>query len=120
MKYIVIQKTGYKNPYIVVDEDKNNEVVLDGNGYGYKTAQSAHIALNYILKGKAARNQNMNNFRKWKDENPEIFKAFNTIVEINMRELAHGEITIDDIFKELEENYTVSIAKTIRKLLLKS
>ena len=81
--------------YVIADDD--GKIVDDAQGYGYKTKQNAMKAMWWKFKnGKRKHNE----LARWwkKSPNDVLLRRIFEMEEINLKELARGEFTLDDIF----------------------
>ena len=99
--------------------DLSGKIIDDAQGYGYKTAQSAHKAASWKLKGGKEKDASQkSDYRKWLKENhahKAAIETFNDYVEWNVKEIARKEITLDDLWKTVEGEYGISIPDFVRK-----
>jgi hypothetical protein len=103
--------------------DSGGKVLDDAQGYGYKSRQKAHLALNWkYLGGRNKSSQRKSEFRKWQKLNPshkEIVNKFHECMEINFKEIAKGEVTQKEIWDELAKEYSMEIPDFVKKEILK-
>lgn len=91
--------------YVITDDD--GKIVDDAQGYGYKTKQNATKAMWW--KFKNGKNKHDELARWWKNPpNDVLLKRIFEIEEINLKELARGEFTTDDVF-----NYAADEARKL-------
>lgn len=99
--------------------DNSGKVLDDAQGYGYKSRQKAHLALNWkYLGGRNKSSQRKADFNKWKKSNAthkEIIDKFYECVEINFKEIAKGEVTQKEIWDELAKKYSLEIPDFVKK-----
>jgi len=101
--------------YVIVDEN-TGEIVDDAQGYGYKDKQRAVKAMWWKFNGgKEKKNNDKISFNRWIkiDNNKEIFNKLSNIIEDNLKEIARKEITINEITKEIENEYSIIIPKFV-------
>lgn len=103
--------------------NEEGKVIDDAQGYGYKTKQKAYLAMNWKFGGgkeKADLNKKMyNTWLKESEVHPKIIKAFDSYMECCFKELARGETKMSDIWKEIENEFSVSIPDYVKKQVLK-
>ena len=99
--------------------DESGKIVDDAQGYGYKTRQKAFLAKNWKFSGgKAKAGLRKKQFRDWLKENPDhqkIVNDFNQQVEWGFKEIAYGEITIAEIWKQIGQKYDIEIPDYVKK-----
>ncbi|MFW6008303.1 MAG: hypothetical protein ACOCP8_03465 [archaeon] len=115
----VNEQFSYKETrYIIIDND--GVIIDDAQGYGYKTANSAHKAMWYKLGGGKQKIENsekkLSSFQK---NNQEFMKAFGEEMEFNFKELMRKEIEAKDILLKLEKKFNITVPNSIKKLLIK-
>jgi len=94
--------------YIIVDDNEN--IIDDAQGYGYKTKQNAYKAMNYKFKGgKQKKIQQETEKRKFFKKYPGLKENIQDIYEINFKEISKGEVTEEDIKKEIDKKYNIDI-----------
>lgn len=103
--------------------DSSGKILDDAQGYGYRSRQKAHLALNWkYLGGKGKSNQKKIELKRWVKSNPihkEIINKYHECIEINFKEIVKGEVTQKDIWDELEKQYNIKIPDFIKKQSLK-
>lgn len=103
--------------------DNSGKILDDAQGYGYKSRQKAHLALNWkYLGGRNKSSQIKTEFNKWKKSNPihkEIINKFHECMEINFKEIVKGEVTQKEIWDELSKEYSLKIPDFVKKEILK-
>lgn len=107
--------------FAIADNDGN--IIDDAQGYGYKSKKKAYLALNYkYLGGRNKAKENESNYKKWIKSDKihsDIIDEFNDCMEMNLKEIAIGDITIDEIWKSLEKEYNIQIPDFVKKQALK-
>jgi hypothetical protein len=103
-----------ENGYVIVDKD--GKIIDDAQGYGYKTFNNAKKAMWYKFEGGKQKKQDlkMERNRIFK-ENPGLEKHINNFYETWFKELSRGEVTEDDLIKDIEENFGISYSKNLLK-----
>lgn len=96
--------------YAIADDD--GKIIDDAQGWGYKTEQKAHKAMWYKFNGGKQKMQSEADKRKsfFKKHNgleQFIYKVF----ENNYKEMARGEVTEEDILKEIKDKFGVDMPK---------
>lgn len=120
MDYDVIETIGLKNKFIVVEKDNPDNIILDGNGFGYKTKPNAFAAANYTFNGgKEKADKSKKDFRDWKKVNQKVVERFEEILNISFDELLDKSTSIEDVFKTVESEFDIKISKPYRRLLMK-
>lgn len=103
--------------------DLTGKIIDDAQGYGYKTAPSAHRAASWKLKGGKEKDASQKKqYKKWLKENPAhevAVKTFNEYMEWNVKEIARKELTLEDLWNTVEAEYGLSIPDFVRKQVLK-
>lgn len=108
-KIIAVQSEKLSEPYFpryVIVDSETGEILDDAQGYGYKTAQKAHMAYAYKTRDKSkdkAKKEKEKHIRRWMKEHPEFVHLMDGIAF----EIAKGSWGPDDKFD----------AKLVRELL---
>lgn len=115
---IIVQKD---DRFIIVD--KNNNIIDDAQGYGYKTKEKAAKALWWKFKGgKETASDSERKFQTWlksSEENKTIFETFNSLIDIHFKEIAIGETKLEELFNVVENEMNNKIDDNIKCLILK-
>jgi hypothetical protein len=119
MKYHIVPFEAYR--FAIADE--NEKIIDNAQGYGYKTKQKAFLAMNWKFGGRKQKvDIEKQNFKIWLKSNSvhsQIIKKFEEELEWNVKELCRGEIKEEDIWKEIEKEYSVNIPEYVKKQALK-
>ena len=90
--------------------DDNGKTIDNANGYGYKTSQKAHKAMWYKFNGGQQR------IKQKEDNRKEFFKIhiglekfLNKLIENNIKEIARGEISNEEILDWIKEEFQVDM-----------
>jgi len=97
------------------------KIVDDAQGFGYKDRTKANKAMWWKFGGgKEKKSKENKEFKVWfKDEtNKKIVKEITDLLEWNIKELARNEITVDDIFIEVGNNYNIEIPQFVKSNIL--
>lgn len=81
--------------YVIADDD--GKIVDDAQGYGYKTKQNAMKAMWWKFKNGKCKHDELARWWK-KSPNDVLLRRIFEMEEINLKELARGEFTLDDVF----------------------
>lgn len=115
---IIVQKD---DRFIIVD--KNNNIIDDAQGYGYKTKEIAAKALWWKFKGgKEAVDNSERKFQTWlksSEENKSMFEMFNSLIDTHFKEIAIGETKLEELFNVVENEMNNKIDDNIKCLILK-
>jgi len=105
----VIQKENFdmSDPRFVIADDDGN-VIDDAQGFGYKSRQKAHKFISYKYKRGRQKKQDKSQFFK---QNPEIKNAIDEILEINVKEIARGEIKMNEIKEFIDQKFDIDLPK---------
>jgi len=105
--------------YVIVDGE--GKTVDDAQGYGYKSVQKAQKAMWYKFGGgkqkiasKLTQSQHY-----WKDKK-KISDAISDRMEINFKEIARGETTLEEIIVDVEKEFDVILDRKMVDELLNS
>ena len=100
----------FEERFIIIDE--NNKTVDDAQGYGYKSIEKAEKAMWYKFNGGKQKMQSEADKRK------SFFKKYNgleqfiySVFENNYKEMARGEVTDEDILKDIKDKFGVDMPK---------
>jgi hypothetical protein len=117
MKIIPIKKIdnsvygGYEEARFAIADD-DGKVIDDAGGYGYKTAQKAHKAMWYKFEGgKQKKEAEANERKRFFKEHKGLDKYIDEILEYNIKEIARGELTDQDILDDIKKEFGVDIPK---------
>lgn len=98
--------------------DKDNNIIDDAQGYGYKSKEKAAKALWWKFKGgKDTTADNERKFQTWlksSEENQLIYNSFINLIEINFKEIAIGETKIDELFNIIETEMNIILSNDVR------
>ena len=83
----------------------DGKVVDDAQGYGYKSAAAAHRSWSYQYGGKRRQTEKRVAARRWLRLHPGVRPVFEKITENNLKEIALGELTKNEVFKAMEERF---------------
>ncbi len=115
---IIVQKD---DRFIIVD--KNNNIIDDAQGYGYKTKENAAKALWWKFKGgKEAVDNSERKFQTWlksSEENKSMFEMFNSLIDTHFKEIAIEETKLEELFNVVENEMNNKIDDNIKCLILK-
>jgi len=96
--------------YAIADDD--GKIINDAQGWGYKTEQKAHKAMWYKFNGGKQKIQSELDKRK------SFFKKHNgleqfvqNIIENNFKEIARGEVTDEDILKDIKDKFGIDMPR---------
>lgn len=98
----------------------SGEIVDNASGYGYKSQNSAEKAMWYKFGGgKEKKKKELNMAKTWlkNEKNNEAFEKINEQIEWNIKEIARGEITVEEIISEIEIEYGIKIPKFVKTKL---
>lgn len=103
--------------YAIVDE-VTGEILDDAQGYGYKTFEKARKALWYKFKGGRSKiAADKSESRKFFKNNPGLKERLTELLEINVKEIARGEVSDKDIMDWVKKEFGVDIPKKYLKYL---
>ena len=111
MKVIPKNDFNPSDPRYVIADD-NGKVVDDAQGFGFKTKRNAHRCLSYKYNGGK---QKKNKKKKFFKENPNIKKEIDELFEINFKEIARGDVTLNDIKEFIDEKFDIDLPKEYLK-----
>lgn len=118
MKIITIKRKdnsiyeGYEEIRFAIADD-NGKIIDDAQGWGYKTEQKAHRAMWYKFNGgEQKKKKTEDSKRSFFNAHKGLERFINDIFEINFKEIARGEITDDDILKEIKEKFGIDMPKS--------
>lgn len=99
------------NRYIIINKE-TGKTIDDAQGYGYKTFKSARKAMWYRFEGgkkktDAAKSEAV---KFWK-ANPQIRSFIKDFYDYNVKEMCLGEISEDDLIKEVNEKFNITLDK---------
>jgi len=116
----VIHDDGFREMetrYAIVDE-VTGEILDDAQGYGYRTFEKAREALWYRFKGGRSKIEaSKSESRKFFKDNPKIKARLIELIEINVKEIALGEVSDEDIMDWVKKEFGVDIPKNCLKYL---
>jgi hypothetical protein len=123
----IVEEKKYKIVHFGQDRyaisDLEGKVVDNANNYGYKTSRSAYLAMNYkFLGGKQKSDSRKKQLKYWLNSNPankKIADEFQEQLEWNFKELSRDEISLDDIWKSLEDTHGIEIPTFVKKQIMK-
>lgn len=102
-----IKKNINGDPYrYVMMDTETGEILDDAQGYGYKTPQKAYAAYNYKHGGGKKKHDAAKQF--WK-KNKEIAKYCTNWFECSFKELALGEVSLNDLQKDIMEEFNLEV-----------
>jgi hypothetical protein len=97
---------GRTDRFVIVD--KNGRVVNDAQGYGYTTKQKAIRAMWYHCGGgKQKIDAIKNEAKKFWDDHKDAGKYLQELYEMNVKEICTGEVTDNDIIRDVCEKYLI-------------
>lgn len=116
--YKVVPYKGVR--YAIADE--NGKIVDNAQGYGYVTKYKANKVLWWKFKGgQQKRNKEKLKLKNWlKDKtNKKIYKAIERTIEVSFKEIARGETTMNEVFEEIEKEYSIELPDFVKNDILK-
>ncbi len=97
--------------------DRDNNIVDDAQGWGYKTRQSAQKAMWYKFKGgKKKINEQKIKLKAWlkNETNKKAYKYIKNLIEVYIKEIARNETTMSDIYEIVEEEFNMEIPSYVK------
>lgn len=88
--------------------DMQGNVIDDAQGYGYKTAQSAHKAAAYKFKGGKKKSDEAKAF--WR-KNKDFAKKLNYLLEVNFKDLPTNQEVIDFALENNVTDFKIEFVK---------
>ena len=111
MKYLVKRKG---NRFVISDE--KDKVVDDAQGYGYKTFEKGRKALWYKFGGgKQKIDKDKGEAKRFFKQYPIVEKDIDDLFMTWFKELARGEVSGEEIIKEIEKKHNISIPRNYLK-----
>ena len=109
MKVVLKSNCKPYNPRFVIVSDEG-KIIDDAQGYGYKSKQNAYRAMYYKFKGGKQKKQQKDSIRKtFFKQHPGLKKFIDDIYEINFKEIFRGEVTEEDIKREIKDKFGIDI-----------
>jgi hypothetical protein len=117
MKILPIKKKdnsvceGYEETRFAIADD-NGKIVDDAQGWGYKTAQKAQKAMWYKFYGGKQKKETEENDRKqFFKEHKGIEQFIYDICMNNIKEMARGEVTDEDVLNDIKKKFGIDMPK---------
>jgi hypothetical protein len=96
--------------FVIVDDQ--GKIIDDAQGWGYKTKEKAHKAMWYKFKGgKQKIVQQKQTEKNFFSKHKGLRRFLDDLFEYNLKEIARGEITEDDLLSAVKEEFGIDLPK---------
>lgn len=106
----------YNKRYCIVD--KNDNIIDNAQGYGYKSKQKAYAAMNWLFfGGKEKKQLKDKQYNEWLNENElhqKIIDDFEDITLAFFKDIYYMDNPYEAIWEELELKYSIVIPEFVR------